>query len=67
MRGGRLWGGIEWREQEDEGANQICVPNVFLPRAAGSLIGEGIPNFITDWDKISATVSAVCVSVYWPF
>ena len=26
-------------------------------RAAGSLIGEGITNFITDWDKISATVS----------
>ena len=63
MGGGRLWGGgIEWREQEDE-ANQACAPNVFLPRAAGSLIGEGITNFITDWDKISATVSGVCVCV----
>ena len=53
----------KWREQKGEGANQADVPNVFLPRAAGSLIGEGITNFITDWDKISATVSSVCVCV----
>ncbi|CAI8021972.1 ATPase family AAA domain-containing protein 3-A [Geodia barretti] len=26
-------------------------------RAAGSLIGQGVSNFITDWDKVSATVS----------
>ena len=36
---------------KDEGANQAWVPNVFLPRAAGSLIGEGITNFITDWER----------------
>ena len=27
-------------------------------RAAGVLIGEGVSNFVTDWDKVSATVSA---------
>ena len=26
-------------------------------RAAGALIGEGVSNFVTDWDKVSATVS----------
>ena len=65
--GRKVVGGIEWREQEDEGANQACAPNVFLPRAAGSLIGEGTTNFITDWDKISATVSCVCVCVLYSF
>lgn len=32
----------------------VCV---CITRAAGSLIGDGVSNFITDWDKISATVS----------
>lgn len=31
-------------------------------RAAGALMGEGISNFITDWDKVSATVS-LCTHV----
>ena len=34
--------------------HMVCPPH---PRAAGSLIGQGISNFVTDWDKISATVS----------
>ena len=30
----------------------------YLPlRAVGTLIGEGVSNFVTDWDKVSATVS----------
>ena len=31
--------------------------NFFSCRAVGTLIGEGVSNFITDWDKVSATVS----------
>ena len=34
---------------------RLMYPIVFFLRAAGSLIGEGMTNFITDWDKILAT------------
>ena len=37
-----------------------CVVSALLcspVRAAGTLLGEGIANFVTDWDKVSATVS----------
>ena len=30
---------------------------VTMYRAAGKLIGQGVSNFITDWDKVAATVS----------
>jgi ATPase family AAA domain-containing protein 3A/B len=36
-------------------------------RAAGSLIGQGVSNFITDWDKVSATaagITLIAVGVY---
>ena len=32
----------------------VCL---FVHRAAGVLIGEGVSSFVTDWDKVSATVS----------
>ena len=32
----------------------------FLLRTAGTIIGRGIAQFITDWDKVSATVSVTC-------
>jgi len=33
----------------------------FMYRAAGSMVGKGISDFITDWDKVSATVRNVSV------
>ena len=30
---------------------------MYMCRAAGKLIGEGVSNFVTDWDKVAATVS----------
>ncbi len=36
-------------------------------RAAGTLIGEGVSNFVTDWDKVSATAAGltlVAVGIY---
>ena len=39
--------------------HRLHVVCFFLHRAAGSLIGQGVSNFITDWDKVSATVSTV--------
>ena len=40
--------------------NHVC----FVLRAGGALIGQGINNFMTDWDKISATVSYACTYVH---
>ena len=29
-------------------------------RTVGAMVGKGISDFVTDWDKVSATVSDIC-------
>lgn len=47
--------------------DKILYLSLLTHRAAGSIIGAGVTNFITDWDKVSATVSQlVHPSFYCP-